>query len=296
MALTSIIIRTKNEGKWLGAVFNAISRQSWKEREVIIVDSGSIDNTLTIAHANGARIYEIPPDSFTYGGSLNRGVREAKGEFIVALSGHAVPATEYWLETLVSSLKDPKVGAVYGRCIPFPDCNPFEAESILRYFGTDRMVQRYNFRFSNANGAWRKEVWARHPFDDKLPATEDQAWGKAILGLGFIIIYEPRAIVSHSHNRTPRQVFLTTRAETAAMKWLLGSQEHWSMTRMLLQWVRSTTRGWLTVWQLRGHWRWWLYCPVYFVAQKYGFYRGFRDPLYTVYPHANSHSYSSVST
>ena len=295
MPLASIVIRTKNEERWLGRVLKAIAQQTWAEREVIVVDSGSTDTTLTIARHDSAKIVELAPRSFTYGRALNRGVQEAKGEFIVALSGHAVPASQTWLATLLAPLKDPIVGAVYGRCIPLPGCNPFDAKAIRCHFGTQRQIQTANHRFSNANGAWRKDVWEFEQFDERLPATEDQAWAAALLRRGFVIVYEPKAVVCHSHNRTPAQIFRTTQAEVAAMKWLDQSSEQWSVAKMLWLWARSTLGGWRTTWQYRSHWRWWLYCPTYYLAQQYGYYRGLRDPLFSTYPHAHPQDRPPVS-
>ena len=42
----SIIIRTKNEERWIGRCLESIFKQNYKNFEVIIVDNGSTDKTL----------------------------------------------------------------------------------------------------------------------------------------------------------------------------------------------------------------------------------------------------------
>ena len=74
--LASVIVRAKNEGRNIGRALSLLDAQTVRERlEVIVVDSGSQDDTVAIARAAGARIIEIPPESFTFGGSLNTGCR-----------------------------------------------------------------------------------------------------------------------------------------------------------------------------------------------------------------------------
>ena len=46
--LISIIIRTKNEERWIGLCIEQIKKQSYKNYEIILVDSISKDKTVDI--------------------------------------------------------------------------------------------------------------------------------------------------------------------------------------------------------------------------------------------------------
>jgi len=48
MPETAIIIRTKNEEKWVGECLRRLRRQTYRNFEIVAVDSGSMDRTLEI--------------------------------------------------------------------------------------------------------------------------------------------------------------------------------------------------------------------------------------------------------
>src|SRR3990172_13263223 len=91
---TSIIIRAFNEEQWLPHVFAALAKQQYRDFEVLLVDSGSVDRTREIAAEYGARIVRLRSEDFTFGHSLNVGVSEARGRLIAILSAHAIPARD----------------------------------------------------------------------------------------------------------------------------------------------------------------------------------------------------------
>ena len=119
--LTSIIIRTKNEEKWLPRCLSMIYAQTHKDFEVILVDNESTDNTVKIAKSwNIDKIVNI--GNYSPGRALNLGINNAKGENLVFLSAHCVPVNEFWLKNLIHTLDtNNNVFAVYGRQIPLPE-------------------------------------------------------------------------------------------------------------------------------------------------------------------------------
>jgi glycosyltransferase involved in cell wall biosynthesis len=219
----SIVLRTKNEGKFLGKTLGLLRQQSYTPRpEIIVVDSGSTDDTLAIASCeDGLRVVNIPADDFTYGRSLNAGIQESRGDVIVALSAHAFPRGERWLNRLVGPFSDPKVAGVYGRQLPHDDAWPSVKRDYLEFYGQERKVQTdpddpNDHRFSNAASAIRRSLWEKHPFDENLPYCEDWEWARSMLMLGHTIIYEPDAAVYHSHNEALSVVYRRCRREMLA--------------------------------------------------------------------------------
>ncbi|HNM45767.1 MAG TPA: glycosyltransferase family A protein, partial [Candidatus Sumerlaeota bacterium] len=111
----SIVIRAFNEARHLKEVLRRINAQSERSLEIIVVDSGSTDETREIAEAAGARILHIAKEDFTFGRSLNIGCAAARGEFLVFISGHCYPMGSRWLEELLAPFSNPQIGLSYGR-------------------------------------------------------------------------------------------------------------------------------------------------------------------------------------
>jgi rhamnosyltransferase len=67
----SVVIRAYNEEKHIGRLLEGIQHQTAKDVEVILVDSGSSDSTVSIAESFGAKVVHIPAQEFTFGRSTS---------------------------------------------------------------------------------------------------------------------------------------------------------------------------------------------------------------------------------
>src|SRR6266498_214569 len=111
----SIVIRAYNEERYIGRLLEGIRQQTIREVEIILVDSGSTDGTVSIAESFGAQIVSIPAAEFTFGRSLNLGVQAARRELIVIASAHIYPVYPDWLASLLHPFDDEEVALTYGK-------------------------------------------------------------------------------------------------------------------------------------------------------------------------------------
>lgn len=195
--LVSIIIRTKNEERWLMPCLTNIFSQKYKNIEVIVVDNQSTDKTVEVAKNFKVKIVKIK--KFLPGKAINRGIKSSKGTFIVCLSAHCIPLDSRWLSNLIKDLRYKKVAAVYGRQVPLPYSSPFDKRDLLNTFGLDKKIQKKDSFFHNANSAFKKALWNKINFDEKTINIEDRIWAHNIIKLGYHIVYEPKASVYHYH-------------------------------------------------------------------------------------------------
>ena len=195
----SIIIRSRNEERWIKHCLDKVFQQEYKpEFEVIIVDNSSMDSTLSIVNRFPVkRIINI--QKYLPGEAINLGIEQSDGEFIVCLSAHCVPKRDSWLSSLIRNFTDDRVVGVYGRQIPVSFSNPSDVRELFISFGLDRRVQEKDTFFHNANSVIRRKILDTHQFDTTVTNIEDRLWAKEVTDNGFLLVYEPESEVYHYH-------------------------------------------------------------------------------------------------
>lgn len=207
--MISIIIRTYNEEKYLRELLSAIAIQSYKDFEVILVDSGSTDGTLGIASGyNFVKVINIKKEDFTFGYSLNVGAAEASGEIILNISGHCIPINEHWLFYISEGFNDVKVGIVYGRQIGF-HTSKFSEHQIFHTWYPDKNINKQTNSFcNNANCAVRKTILDKlGGYDEKATGLEDVLFAEKMLSeTKYYLSYSANAVIYHIHDETWGQI------------------------------------------------------------------------------------------
>ena len=193
----SIIIRTKNEERWIGPCLKSVFEQDFRDFEVVVVDNQSTDGTLVKLKQFQVKVVTI--NSYRPGAAINTGIRASSGEIIVILSGHCIPASTNWLRQLVSNFDEDDVAGVYGRQLPMVFSSDQTKRDLLITFGLDRRVHVKDSLFHNANSAIRRDVWELYPFDEVVTNIEDRVWANKILEAGYNTVYDPEAGVYHHH-------------------------------------------------------------------------------------------------
>jgi glycosyltransferase involved in cell wall biosynthesis len=162
----SIVIPALNEEKTIGIVvgkaFNSIKRIGITA-EVIVVDNGSADKTLSVAAKLGARV--VPSPLKGYGSALQAGFRAAQGEYILMADAD----DSYDLEAIKPFLDKLNEGS------EFVIGNRYQGQKIKgampflhRYLGTPVLTLIMNLMFQTKMGdincgmrAFRKNTYQR---------------------------------------------------------------------------------------------------------------------------------------
>ena len=206
--MISIIIRTYNEERYLEKILKKISSQNYRDHEIIIVDSGSEDNTLDICarYSNNITLIKIDKETFSFGKSLNIGIEKSNGDFCCFISGHCIPDDNYWLEELIKPFTDEKVMLSYGRQIGI-ETSKFSEHQIFKIWFPEKSINKQDNPFcNNANACIRKSFWLNNKYDETLTGLEDVDYGVKVLGSDLIISYVAESKVKHIHNETYSQI------------------------------------------------------------------------------------------
>ena len=213
----SVIIRCLNEGRHLPNLLDCIARQTLKPFEVIVVDSGSTDNSVEISRSKGARVVHIQPEQFSFGRSLNLGARNASGDVLIIVSAHTYPLSDTWLELLVKPFGDPAVALTYGGQHGYERSKFSEGQIFKQWFPEESSRDQGHPFCNNANAAVRRTVWMTMPYDEEIPALEDIHWAKRATERGFKINYVAEAAIAHLHEESYGQIYRRYRREAMGL-------------------------------------------------------------------------------
>lgn len=221
--LVSVVIRTLNEASYLDELLGAIASQikDGFDVEVVIIDSGSTDGTLSIAESHGCRITFITKEEFTFGRSLNKGSEFANGDILVYVSGHCVPSENTWLIRLIKPIRNGAAGYTYGRQIG-RDTTKYSEEKIFeKYFPLESKNPQNDFFCNNANSAIDRKIWAEYKFEEHVTGLEDMELAKRYCDRQGRIAYIAEACVYHIHNETWRQTRRRYERESIALQTIM---------------------------------------------------------------------------
>ena len=235
----SIVIRAYNEEKHIRKLLTGIDKQTITDREVILVDSGSTDSTLEIAKEYSVNVVTIDPNEFTFGRSLNSGIKAAAGEIIVIISAHCYPVYPDWLEQLLTPFEDEKIASTYGKQRGI-DTNHYSEHQFFKNYFPDISQPDQGQPFThNANAAIRRSIWELNPYHENLTGLEDLAWSSWAKDQGYSVAYVANAEIVHIHEETFKQVHNRYRREAIAMKQILPESQ-FSFRNMIGMMVRKT--------------------------------------------------------
>jgi glycosyltransferase involved in cell wall biosynthesis len=277
----SVVVRCRNEAASLGPVLEGIfAQEEAPPFEVVAIDSGSTDATLSVLASHPVRVERLAPARFSYGHALNRGVGLARGDIVVFLSAHCRPLGTTWLRRLLAPFARPAVVGVFGRQLPVPRVNPIEAITTANNFPP---APPPRVRFSTANGAVRRTAALTRPFDEEVAIAEDHVWACA-LGAAEEIVYVPEAAVGHSHPMSFghwRRRFYAHGVAAAYARARLGMELPWDenrgsapeiVVRGAVPFVRLVARL-----ARQGELRALAHLPAYALARTLWYARGARD-------------------
>jgi rhamnosyltransferase len=222
----SIVILTKNAGDNFGNLLQCLFSQRFNgDYEVIVVDSGSTDNTVSVAQRFPVKMTRIRAEEFHHGKTRNLGAQLSSGRILAYITQDAFPLHDDWLQKLTEDLKDPKVAMVVGRQIPWRNTKPPEKFFYRYYFPEHKIevfrgVARYyrdNLFISNVNSAIKKNIWQDLKFSENVLRGEDKEFAKRVLLAGWRIVYQPDAVLYHAHDFTLWSVFRTSADIGAAL-------------------------------------------------------------------------------
>lgn len=182
--------------------------------EVIVVDDASTDGSVPELRSQNSKLKTTKikvienEKNLGFSSTVNRGVKEAKGEIVVLLNTDVSPEPNF-LKPLVSHFTNPEVFAV--GCL---DQSPENGKIIYRGRGVANFKQGFlvhargkedktdTFWVAGGSGAFRRQLWEKLGGFDEIYNPfywEDIDLSYRAMKAGYQIFFEPQSVVTHQH-------------------------------------------------------------------------------------------------
>lgn len=217
-ASVSIVIPTFNAGlefRWL--IRKLQTQMGLQQLEIVIVDSGSQDQTVEWAKAAGCRVIEISQTEFTHSHSRNIGAANASSDYLIFMVQDAYPIGEYWAYGMLRYLLDhADEGLVAASCSEYSRSDSdmmydsmikthyrflgcHEQDRIGDYQGNDHMALRSCGQLSDVACLISRQMFGKYGYQGDY--AEDLDLGIRLIKDGYKVAMLASVKVVHSHNR-----------------------------------------------------------------------------------------------
>jgi rhamnosyltransferase len=212
------VIPTLNAGPLFRRVLASLRRQTGVgEIEIIVLDSGSMDETCELATGAGASVVRLRPSTFGHGRTRNEGIELATGDRLVMLTQDALLLGPLALQKLVLELEaEGSKAAVSARQVPRSDADLYASYVVLTHELVFRQAaagaRRRSYRdlspverravaaVDDVCAVIRRDAWEELRFRD-LDFGEDVDFGIRAIERGWTVAVSEAAAVAHSHTR-----------------------------------------------------------------------------------------------
>lgn len=173
----SVVIRVKNSARTIKACISSLLEQDIPPKEIIIVDSGSSDQTIQIIEEfEICKVVLYPDEPFNYSKALNIGIREVSQPYVLNFSSHCYFIDPKSIQIMLGFIVNNKsaVAVTFGHCRRQEWKKPLDPSNV-----SYRLINRSNFRghaMDNPCAMIRTHQWKLRHFNEDLERCEDQEW------------------------------------------------------------------------------------------------------------------------
>ncbi len=214
IASVAIVIPCWNAENWIERAVESALAQDWSQLQVVVVDDGSTDNSLTKLNALGDRIEVLTGPNQGAQVARNRGLRAATSKYVLFLDADDYlekGAIEAWVKEINDAdlLFGPFVRERDGeRFEPLRPSKPVTRASLLSDWSEGRFTPPcavlWRRSFLNSIGGWNEKVKRKQ--DSELVFRAVLAGAKCVLAEGGLGIYVQHDGPDRISSRTGRAI------------------------------------------------------------------------------------------
>lgn len=197
----SIVVPCYNAARWVGAALESALAQTWPDREVILVDDGSTDDSLAIARTFAARgVAVVSQANRGAAAARNAGLRLARGAFVQFLDADdwlAPDKIERQMPAFRPGETDTLVSGQWGRFSSDPAQAIFLPEAVYAATtGVEFLQLHYETGSMMQPGAWlspRVLLDRAGPWNETLSLNDDGEYFARVMLAARRLVHVPEA-------------------------------------------------------------------------------------------------------
>ncbi|MBQ3509768.1 MAG: glycosyltransferase [Peptococcaceae bacterium] len=233
----SVIIPTYNAGKQFEELLEILNKQKHLDfLEIVVVDSGSRDNTVALCENYNATLIQISNEEFSHSYARNLGAEKAKGDILLFMTQDAMPSSDNWVAEMIAPIIDENIAAVSCRekCpadteLYYKISSEIHAEFMgfshedktgMYRNGYDELSLRKNANLNDVACAVQKKIFQN--FQYRYDFAEDLDLGVRLIKKGYAIKFLSNVAVIHGHNRSAEYYLKRSLVETLSLDLILN--------------------------------------------------------------------------
>ena len=209
----SVILRSRNEERWIGHTIQSIL-DFIDQPEIIVMDNESNDSTLEIVKhfIRDAKLKNSHKSSYTQinikniknyspGSALNNGIKMAANNIILIISSHCV-IKKFDYKKLILNMNN--YDCIFGNQIPVYNGKRINKRYIWSHFEEKKIINMFSkqenrFFLHNAFALYNKKILEQFPFNENVVGKEDRYWVNDRIEEGLTSFYDSTLICNHHY-------------------------------------------------------------------------------------------------